>query len=165
VDRFDRATGAVWKVFGLASFFIAWLGFAPRYVAFSTAVVTLVGAMVAVVVALLLSFERDVSDNFEAVQSTIEDGIQDVLDAVNAQATDTTDEEPRMTDGGHERTGEIPASGRRGVTGHGALGGLMAGAFLGAPFGPVGVLLGVAIGGVLGNEIEYWSLKKDQGGA
>lgn len=53
-----------------------------------------------------------------------------------------------MRDNGRDDKGVKPS-------GAGALGGMVVGGALGVPFGPLGVLMGGAIGAVVGNQIEY----------
>lgn len=47
-------------------------------------------------------------------------------------------------------------------SGSGALGGLVAGGVIGAPFGPAGVILGGLMGGLFGNAVEYQNLKEEK---
>ena len=58
----------------------------------------------------------------------------------------------------------MPGSNKVRTTGAGALAGMIFGAMLSLPFGPLGVLLGGLLGAVVGDQIEYLKLAKKKGG-
>lgn len=82
MQRFDWLIGAVWRAVAIAGVVIGWLGFAPRYIELNSALLALIGGMVVVLIALVFGLARDVSDNFEAVEATVNEGVDDIIDTI-----------------------------------------------------------------------------------
>jgi hypothetical protein len=149
VKRFEWLAGTGVRVLSLAGVVLTYLGFARRAVGLETALLTLVVALLAILGALVVAFERDVDENFGGVRADLNAG----FDRVVAALTVSADVEVRKADGGVRRKSRRTE--RPGPSGVGALGGATAGGAMGAVFGPAGILLGGLLGGLVGNELEF----------
>lgn len=105
----------------------------------------------------LFSIARDIEDDIEDLHMDVNGGFDRVLTIL-----DDADEDV-VADGG-TRTGirRSASPGRVEPTGGGAFGGMIAGSAVGSIFGPPGLMLGALVGGLLGNEIEYQNLKRNE---
>lgn len=158
VKRFEWLAGTGLRVLSLAGVVLAHLGFARRAAGLETALLTLVVALLAILGALVVAFERDVDENFAGVRTDLDSGFDQVVAALTA----TADVEARKADGGARRRSRRAE--RPGPSGVGALGGATAGGAMGAAFGPAGILLGGLLGGLVGNELEFRGGKRRRTG-
>lgn len=158
MKRFEWLAGTGTRVVSLAGVVLAYLAFARRAVGLETALLTLVVALLAILGALVIAFERDVGENFAGVRADLNSGFDRVVSALTA----SVEPERRKADGGVRR--RSCRTGQTGPSGIGALGGVTAGGAMGAVFGPVGIFLGGLLGGLVGNELEFLGSKRRRTG-
>lgn len=182
----ETFVNALWRIVPVSALVLAYLSTAPRHFGLSSALVVLVGLLVAVDVVMLYLLKLDLDAKFEETEQTVgnfrfgmEATLADVLDAIE-RVYPEADGVPE-SDGG--TTGRDPVSGHenlvtggrianetmdrgrqvdvdgRDLSGAGALGGVVAGGVLGAPFGPPAVLVAGILGGLIGNAAEYRDLQ------
>ena len=107
---------------------LAYLGAAQRAVGLETALLTLTVALLAILGALAVAFERDVDDNFAGVRTDLSAGFDRVVEALTVPAEGNV----QKADGGVRRRSRRTK--RQGPSGVGALGGATAGGAMGAAF-------------------------------
>ena len=175
---------ALRKIVPVAAFVLAYLSLTPEYLGLDVALMVFNGILVSVLAAMLYFFKFDLDNEFGDVISEIEQfrseasaGFDGVVDGIEKR--EVGEEDVRKTDGGgsnfvsHEDftqrnrnwngrmgTEEYVDLGAREPSGAGALGGVVAGGLLGAPFGPAAVIFGGVVGGLVGNAVEYQNLKE-----